>query len=54
MTTQIVHNKIFFVNFQMNKLDEIILELYQKVSDGNWLFWLSVYSFIIFENVIQH
>ena len=27
----------------MNNLDEMHLELYQKVSDGYFLFWLSVY-----------
>ena len=27
MTTQMVHNKIFYVHFWMNKLDEILLEL---------------------------
>ena len=32
------------VNFWMNNLDEI-LELYQKVSDGNLLFWLCVQSY---------
>ena len=48
MTTQIVHNKISFKNmlvFGMNRLDEILLELYQKVSDGNLLVWLSVHVY---------
>ena len=46
MTTQIVRNKILFVLiFLMNKLDEILLELYQRVSDGNLLFWLSVFLY---------
>ena len=36
-----------YVQFLMIKLDEIFLELYQKVSDGNLLFWLSVSVVII-------
>ena len=28
----------------MSKVDEILLELYQKVSDGNFIFWLSVFE----------
>ena len=41
MTTQIVHNKL--LTFERTNLDEILLELYQKVSDGNFHFWLSVF-----------
>ena len=42
MATQTVRNKILTINFLMNKLNEILRDLYQKVSDGNLLLWLSV------------
>ena len=39
MTTQIcVRIKFFYVNSWMNILEDILLELYQRVLDGNLLF----------------
>ena len=39
----------FYMHYILNyNFDQIFLELYQKVSDGNILSWLSVFSVIYF------